>query len=83
MTTKTKNEAPSKEKEVTSSSNDEGDSSVKIPEQFQKDVYRLIEQCNNVEQVEFICTCAGQKRTEIYEKENPKEEEFSSEGMPS
>jgi len=72
-TDSTEKEDPAEEKA------EEGDA-VKVPEEFQKAVYELIEEANSHE-LEFLRHCISERQTALYKEENPSPE-MSVEGMP-
>lgn len=46
------------------------ESEVPIPEEFQKKVIALIDECCSMECTDFISSCLSEKRSELYRKRN-------------
>lgn len=68
-----KKETPSKEKEESSKEySDDSDDGVTIPEEFQKKVHALINECDNKECLSFVRECVYRKEDEIRQSEMKK-----------
>jgi hypothetical protein len=71
----------SEEKEPT------GKEGIKVPEEFQQEVYELISMCENREQTDYIRTCLNKKEDEMRKAEMTSKgkktpSEYSSGDMP-
>lgn len=53
-----------------------------VPEQFQKDVYELVQSCSNDEMLDFIQDCVSKKQMENSKKKTQGMETYSDDDMP-
>lgn len=85
---KEEKEPKEESKEQTEKERPKEDSAVKIPEEFQRDVYELVDDVENEEQANFIRTCLSRREDEMRKAKEKKESKgkrpksFSTAEMP-
>lgn len=72
--------SPSPKEQPEEAAEDKG--GAPVPEQFQKDVYALVESCNNDEMLDFVQDCVSKKQMENMKKKTQGMETYSDADMP-
>lgn len=80
MSGEKESKSPSSNEQPEEAAEDKG--GAPVPEQFQKDVYELVQSCSNDEMLDFIQDCVSKKQMEDSKKKTQEMDTYSDEDMP-